>query len=1065
MTSDSVIDIEDYAKRCVEIGSKVLSSVEHGWQSRYYNTYDIAKKYDLKFIFGTEAYWVKDRKEKDNTNAHIVILAKNETGRRAINNILSVANEEGYYYRPRVDIELLLSLPPKDVFLTSACIGFWKYDDSHNVFLELHNHFKENFMAEVQYHNVDNQKYLNQILLKLCNEYNIKMIMGCDSHYIYENQKNDREYYLHSKGLVYEDENDWYMDFPTTEEAYNRFLQQGIFDKNQIKEIINNTNITLEFDDITFCNEPKLPTIFPDKTQKEKDQLFKQIINEEWTKIKNTIPKENIKEYLEAIRFEVNTIINTKMTDYFLLDYYLVKKAKEKGGIITQSGRGSGVCYYINKLLGFTNVDRIASKIQMYPERFISETRIIESKQMPDLDLNTANPEVFAEVQEELLGKGHSYPMVALGTLKKKSAFKMYARANDIDPQLANKLSEQIEKYEIDLKHVEEDEKDTIDIYEYVDKEYHELIKESEKYEGIISDKKCHPCGYLIYNGDIKSEIGLIRCKSESTGKDTITTTIDGSTADKYGFLKNDLLKVDVVKTNHRIYQKIGIEPLSVEELLKITNNDQKTWDIYHKGLTMCINQVEQDGTTKRVIKYKPTNIVELSYFIAAIRPGFKSMYHIFESKQPFSYNIKALDKLIQTKEMPYSFIIFQEQVMKVLNYAGIPIDESYNIIKAISKKKKEVILEAKEKVIQGFYDRVKEEEPELTDEEIEEKSKQVWLIIESCISYLFNSPHAYCVSLDSLTGAYLKANYPYQFYETVLQIYAEKKNKDKINLIKKEMQKGFGIKIGDIKFGLDNRGFKAYEKEGYITEDLSSVKFLNLKIAKEMYKLRNNKYEYFIDLLYDITNKKICNSRQVEILIFINYFSNFYKNQKLLDIYNQFQILYDRKQIKKDKVNELKINEEIIKKYSRETDKSYVDLDVVSILKEYETNLEDNSISIIDQINYEREYSGNVKTLIPQINKGIGIITNVNTKYTPVITIYYLKTGEENKYKIPKKIFKEKILDINDITVITKTEQRPKYRKVESGFEKIEGEYEPYILDYYKASPNKVNDYINQQK
>ncbi len=345
MTPDSAIDIEDYAKRCVEIGSKVLSSVEHGWQGQYYNTYDVAKKYDLKFIFGTEAYWVKDRKEKDSTNAHIIILAKNETGRRAINNILSVANEEGYYYKPRIDLELLFSLPPKDVFVTSACIGFWKYDDAFNTFLKLHEYFKENFMAEVQYHDVESQKYLNQIILKLSEENNIRMIMGCDSHYIYQNQKEEREYYLLSKGIIYEDENNWYMDFPSIEEAHNRFLHQGIFNKNQIKEIINNTNITLEFDDISFSNEPKLPTIFPDKTQEEKDLIFKQIINEEWNKIKNTISKDKIKEYLEAIRFEVNTIINTKMTDYFLLDYYLVKQAKEKGGIITQSGRGSGVCY------------------------------------------------------------------------------------------------------------------------------------------------------------------------------------------------------------------------------------------------------------------------------------------------------------------------------------------------------------------------------------------------------------------------------------------------------------------------------------------------------------------------------------------------------------------------------------------------------------------------------------------------------------------------------------------------------------------------------------------------
>jgi DNA polymerase III alpha subunit len=159
---DSHTSIEAYAKRAKELGHKILSSCEHGWQGRYYETYQVAKKYDLKFLFGTEAYWVKDRTEKDATNCHICIFAKNEQGRREINDVLSEANISGFYRVPRLDFELIFSLTPENVFITSACVAFWKYDDAENMVINLHKKFKDNFMLEVQNHNTEKQKLLKK---------------------------------------------------------------------------------------------------------------------------------------------------------------------------------------------------------------------------------------------------------------------------------------------------------------------------------------------------------------------------------------------------------------------------------------------------------------------------------------------------------------------------------------------------------------------------------------------------------------------------------------------------------------------------------------------------------------------------------------------------------------------------------------------------------------------------------------------------------------------------------------------------------------------------------------
>ena len=162
-TPDSAATNEEYAKRAVELGHKILSSVEHGWQGYYFQTFELAHKYDLKCVIGAEAYWVKDRTQSDNTNCHIIILAKNNKGREAINDILSEASISGYYYKPRVDLELLLSLPADDVFITSACIAFNDYGHSvsDDVIKKLYDKFQDNFMLEIQNHHTDAQKQWN----------------------------------------------------------------------------------------------------------------------------------------------------------------------------------------------------------------------------------------------------------------------------------------------------------------------------------------------------------------------------------------------------------------------------------------------------------------------------------------------------------------------------------------------------------------------------------------------------------------------------------------------------------------------------------------------------------------------------------------------------------------------------------------------------------------------------------------------------------------------------------------------------------------------------------------
>lgn len=1073
--ADSAAVNEDYYNRAVELGHKVISSVEHGWQGYYFETYELSKRctacdktnpkckncktpqnqscyQHLKFIFGAEAYWVKNRHEKDRTNGHIILLAKNENGRKAINSILSTANEDGYYFRPRVDMELLLSLPADDVMITTACIAFWHYEDIEDLLVQLHNHFKSNLFLEIQYHNTDPQINLNKRILALSEKYGIEMIVGMDSHYIYPEQSKERDYILAAKNVHYDDEQGWYMDYPDDDTTMQRFLTQGVFTKEQIQKAMDNTDLLLEFDDYTvlpngepnpiFSKDIKLPTLYdgkheidgkllPKLTQEERNKEYSKLITRLFKEYMEGVPPEQYDEYFEGIKTEVQVIKDTNMSDYFLIDYYMVKRAIEMGGVLTNSGRGSSVGYFTNTLLGFSKVDRFQSPIKLYPERFISKSRILETKSLPDIDLNWGTPDIAAEAQEQILGKDHAYPMIAFGTCKKKSAFKLYARAQNMDFDLANTISAQIEKYDEALKYADDDEKDDINIYDYVDEQYHSYIDASKKYQGIIMDKKKAPCAYLLYSGSIREEIGLIKCKSETTKKEYMTAVIDGAIAENYKFLKNDILKVDVVLLVDMIYKRIGIKPHTVNELMELVKNDPLVWDIYASGYTMGVNQVEKASTTRKTMKYQPRNVSELSAFIAAIRPAFKSMYSKLENREDFSYDIPAFDKILQTEELPQSFILYQEQTMNTLNYAGFPIDECYGIIKAIAKKHPEKVRPLKERFINGFRDRIMEEGT--PKEKAEEDAARVWQIISDSCGYGFNSAHAYCMALDSLYNAYLKAHYPYEFYEVLLQTYSDKGKKDKVAELKQEMSRAFGIIEGEYKFGLDNRKFVADPDHHTIYPSLLSIKGLSQGCANDLYTLGKKHYNSFYELWKDLKKKKNLNSGKINTLIEIGYFDDFGSIGKIKRFVEILDKLYDRSQFSKSNPPMEFIK--YIKKYSEETEKQYRKFDFDSALHEIWYDLDDVDIPLGERLKYELDNIGYVKTCMPDMSPDYAFVQAYECKYkNPKLTLYRLCDGSTETVKVRRKKYDEAPINVGDIIKTMECSEEGRWSKDSNG-------------------------------
>ena len=736
----------------------MLSSCEHGTQGNFWQCASLAEQYGLRWRYVSEAYFVRDRHEKDNTNCHIILAAKTRKGVGDLNYILSEANISGYYYRPRIDLELLMSLDPRDVFVTTACIaGVFKYGyaEAERLILRMAAHFRDSFMLEVQYHDTDRQREVNEFLLKLYRKHGIPLIMGTDSHFIHPEDAALREHRLEANHVRYEDEGGWYMDYPSGAEAFRRFQEQGVLSDAQIREAMENTNVFLSFEDIVFDKSKKLPTIYPQLTQEQRNQKYMDLILGEFDRQTAGMSEEERAVRMEGVRYETDVVTSTGMSDYFLLDHEIVRRAVEKGGVITKTGRGSCPSYYTNALLGLSSIDRFAIPVETFPDRFISADRI-RSGSLPDIDMNVANREAFEAAQTEVLGEWRAAPMVAFGTLKRLSAWKMYCRAADIPFETANEVGSQLKAYESAVRFAEDGEE--VGLSDYVPSQFRELVAASERYMGMIDSISPHPCAYLLCTEDIRREIGVIRINSRTGKKEPVFAAfIDGATAEQYGYLKNDLLLVDVVRVNQEAFHRIGMAQPDVSALLEMTRNDRDTWRMYAEGYTMGLNQVEQEKTREKVMRYKPKNITELAAFVAAVRPAFKSMLPTFLDRRHFDYGIPAFDRLIQTREMTSSFLLYQEQTMKTLQFAGFSAPESYAAIKAIAKKHPEKVLPLKERFLEGFA--AKADMP---------SAERVWKIIEDATSYGFNS----CLSGDMRIRRIATNKKSGGFHPTIAEMY-----------------------------------------------------------------------------------------------------------------------------------------------------------------------------------------------------------------------------------------------------------------------------------------------------
>ena len=351
---------EEYILKALEYGHTSYFTTNHGSFGDIFEARTLCNKYGIKCIAGIEGYIVPDASEKDKRNYHIIVIPKTDESRKKMNYVSSLANINGFYYKPRFFMKDLLAFDKNDVYITTACVaGLLRDEDSiEKIFKPLFKHFGHNVMLEVQTHLDPIQIEINKKAIYFSDEYGLSLIAANDSHYINEEGKQERLELLKGKHINYGSEDDFILDYPTAETMIERFKKQNVLSDKQIDDAINNTLIFDNCEEIKLDYSIKMPTIYPNLTPNQRVKLLKKEINKRFKVIREEehISDNDFKRYRDGIRYEMKIIEDTNdevhTADYFLFNEKNVDLAVNKyGGVLTRGGRGSCGSFYINRRL------------------------------------------------------------------------------------------------------------------------------------------------------------------------------------------------------------------------------------------------------------------------------------------------------------------------------------------------------------------------------------------------------------------------------------------------------------------------------------------------------------------------------------------------------------------------------------------------------------------------------------------------------------------------------------------------------------------------------------------
>lgn len=1015
---DSVTKSEDYIKRASELGMKAIAFTEHGNILNWAKKKEICEKYGLKYIHGIEAYLTETLDEKIRDNYHCCLYAKNYDGVKELNKLISKSfnrKDNHFYYTPRITLDEL-EQTSDNIIITSACLGgiFGKADKYiQDRYLKFFIKNKNRCYLEIQHHLDEKQVKLNQKLFKLAKENDLNLTVGTDTHALNEIHAKGRKILQQAKKINFSDEDKWDITFKTYDELIDMYQRQNAIPMNEVLKALENTNkIANSIETFDINREYKYPKLWDNPEELLKEKINKGIKEKGLNKL------DNFKtEYLPRIKEELKTYKHNRAIDFLLLDEDIKSYARQNNRLPGYS-RGSVSGSLVAYIIGLTDMDSIKHKLNF--QRFMNVERV----SLADIDTDWDKDD-RKFIKEYIYNKEGLYcaDIITFNTVALKGSIRDVGRALEIPLSEINEICDNIENKEEEYRALYPQ------LFEYVD-----IIN------GTIVSVGTHPCGLVCSPEPLDENMGLM---SLSTC-DYPVTMLNMKEIDSQNYVKLDLLALDNITLINKTCELLSIKRLNPNNV----PDDEKVWKSIRDN-TLGIFQWEgtgenyikdlfSDETIANVKKYNP-NFKYIDLFSVgngAIRPAGAS-YREQLSKGIFKDNgHKALNEFLSPT---LGYLVYQEQIIEFLNkFCGFSMGEADIVRRGFAKKTgtEQYIPKIKE----GFTKTMKDEYG-LSEEESDKIIVDFLKVIYDASSYLFSLNHSQAYSYIGYICGYLRYYYPLEFLTTMFNIYEG--DIDKTKKIVDYAEK-LNIKLKNPKFRYSKGEYFMDKETNSIYKGLSSIKFISKNAGEILYNLKDNQYDSFIDLLIDIGNK--INSKNINILIRLDFFSNFGTIPKLLKIYELYQTFYGKKQISKDKYP--KLNKIFIKFASKESDKMFKFNNTLPMLRYMESkvsNKENNTAQLIQDY-FEFTGSCDIK------DKSFGnkyLVVDVDTKYAPKITLYSLSKGKSTTIKIYKKHFKLNPLKVGDVIGIKDAQWKHKKKKVDDKW--IQTEEKELIVESYK--------------
>ncbi|MET3505446.1 DNA polymerase III subunit alpha [Halalkalibacter oceani] len=1010
--ADSSTSYEAYLDLAERYEMKAIAFSEHGNIFNWLKKKEAIEKRGMKYIHANEVYLTEHNdKEKGliRDNFHFMLLAKNFDGVKELNKLTSKSfnREDGhFYYNPRITFEELFSTSD-NILMTSACLAspFWRYikkgdKEKIKLFQDFFEKNKHRAFLEIQYHDHPEQIEFNKWLYDFSKESGVPLIAGTDTHALNKEHQEARKILMKAKGASYGDEDLFDLTFKSYEELVDMFKKQAAIPKEAYLEAINNTNILAEkVEEFSLDKSAKYPKLYDNPIE-----IFKEKIKEGIEKRGiNSLPKKEKEKRVQAVKEEFPVYKKLNTIDYMLLQKNIIDWCEENG-IYHGYGRGSVNGSYIAYLLGITEMDSVKHKLNFF--RFLNPNRV--SLADIDIDFPPSRRKEVIDYVANLEGVYFS-EIITFNTIALKGAIREVGRALQMPLSEVDEIAKKV-----DLKG---------NIDQSVRDKYEELFKYVDLLSGTVVSIGSHPSGFLVSPIELSENIGLCYTKESKYA----VSQLNMKELDSLNYVKLDILGLDNIEIINNTCISANIERLTPDN---IDEDDMKVWESLRES-TLGVFQWESataksyierlfSKDTLKIIKNNDYNISMidlLSVGNGAIRPSGAS-YRDDLAKGIFHDNgHEALNRFLSDT---LGYLVYQEQIMQWLTeFCGFHPADSDSVRRGLAKKSgtEEFLPNIRE----GFVRSMKENY-DLKNEEAEQILDYFIKVIKNASDYGFSLNHSKPYSYLGYICAYLRHYYPLEFLTEMMNINFDDQEKTS-DIIQYAKQRGIALK--PIKYGKSKSDYTMNKKENAIYKGIGSIKFLNKVVAEELYDLSKNNYNYFIDLVYDAHNKTSATFKHLKILASLIFFEEFGGNKKLLDLIERYE----------KKLKNKKLKEETKEKRLLE-------------LRDEEIKMDNEKLNIKEQIQAEIEYYGYETTIIDKSPKSVYIVTDINTKYTPVVRLYRLQDGVVLSLKCKKTDMKKNEFGMYSILSLKKISERNKRRKVDGQWTVLD-EKEQYLSEW----------------